>query len=106
MNIIRKNGDLLILKQDRGISATHPIIFKRKKEEIVVCSVSDKKRYNYSIILPRIRVKNWDSNDPSYFLQCINSTKYFLNSAAGHELTKEHGISEDLIRDVKKYIEN
>ena len=104
--MIRKREDLLILIQDKGISATHPIIFKRKEFEIIVCSVSNKKRYNYSIILPVSRIKNWDSKDNNYFLECINETKHYLDSAAGHDLAQEHGISEELIEEVKKFIKN
>ncbi len=104
--MIRKQEDLLILIQDRGISATHPIIFKRNETEIIVCSVSDKKRYNYSIILPTSRIRNWDSKDKNYFLHCINETKHYLSSAAGHDLAQEYGISNDLIEEVKKYIKN
>ena len=104
--MIKKHKDLLILIQDMGISATHPIIFKRNDDKIIVCSVSDKKRYNYSIILTRSRIKNWNSDEKKYFLQCINETKYYIDSSAGHELAIEHGISIELIEDVKKYIEN
>ena len=104
--MIKKHKDLLILIQDMGISATHPIIFKRNEDKIIVCSVSDKKRYNYSLILPRSRIKNWESDDNKSFLQCINETKYYMDSSAGHELAIEHGLAKDLIKDVKKYIEN
>ena len=104
--MIRKQKDIIILIQDKGISATHPIIFKKNKDEVIVCSVSDKKRYNYSIILPSSHIKNWESNDKNYFLNSINETKFYLNSAAGHELAKEQGISEDLIEEAKKYIKN
>lgn len=104
--MIRKNKDLLILVQDKGISATHPIIFKKIKDKIVVCSVSDKKRYNYSIILPSTRIKNWESNNKNYFLQCINKTNNYLDSSAGYELAKDNGITEKEINDSKKYIES
>ena len=102
--MIRKQEDLLILIQDKGISATHPIIFKRNKNEIIVGSVSDKKRYNYSIILPTSRIRKWESMDKDYFLQCINETKHYLDSAAGHDLAREYGISSNLIEEVKKFI--
>ncbi len=102
--MIRIDEDLLILIQDKGISATHPIILKRKEDQIIVCSVSDKKRYNYSIILPSTRIKNWDTKDKDYFLHKINDTNYFIDSSAGHDLSKENGILEDLIEEVHKYI--
>lgn len=104
--MIRKNKNLLILIQDQGISATHPIIFKRTEDNIIVCSVSDKKRYNYTIILPSLRIKRWESDDKSYFLQCINNTNNYLESAAGHELAKENGITEEQINNVRKFIKN
>ena len=104
--MIRKGKDLLIIIQNKGISATHPILFKRKEDKIIVCSISDKKRYNYSIILPISRIKNWESDDSEYFLHCINKTKYYLDSAAGHELAKEYGISDDLIQEAKNNIKN
>ena len=104
--MIRKNKDLLILVQDKGISATHPIIFKKIKDRIIVCSVSDKKRYNYSIVLPSTRIKNWERNDKNYFLQCINKTNNYLYSSAGHELAMENGITEKEITDSKKYIKS
>jgi len=104
--MIRKNKDLLILVQDKGISATHPIVFKKIEGKIIVCSVSDKKRYNYSIILPSTRIKKWESNDKNYFLQCINKTNSYLDSSAGHELAIENGITEKEINNSKKYIKS
>ncbi|MEE9378389.1 MAG: hypothetical protein V3V33_10175 [Candidatus Lokiarchaeia archaeon] len=92
--------------QDKGISATHPIIFKKIGKKIIVCSVSENKRYNYSIVLPFTRIKNWESNDKNYFLQCINKTNYYLDSSAGHELAMEYGIAEKEITDSKKYIKS
>ena len=104
--MIKKNKDLFILIQDKGISATHPIIFKKMKNKIIVCSVSNKKRYNYTIILPASRITNWLSEDVDYFLQRINNTRYFIESSAGHELALNYGVSEELIKDVKKYIKD
>ncbi len=105
--MIRKNKNLIILLQDKGISATHPIIFKRNEENIVICSISDKKRYNYSIIIPKSIIKSWESNSKEYFLQCINNTNNYVESAAGHDLAKQYGIAESLINNVKKeYIES
>ena len=103
--MIRKNDNLLILIQDMGISATHPIIFKRSDKNIVICSVSNKKRYNYSIIIPKNQIENWDSNDKLYFLECINDTSVFIDSEKGHELAQKNGIDKKLIEEVKKYIE-
>ena len=107
IEMIRKNKNLLILVQDKGISATHPIIFKKNEEEIVVCSISENKRYNYSIILPISKIKNWKSNNNEYFLQCINNTNFYLASEAGHNLAKKYGIPENLIEDVRnEFIQN
>ncbi len=102
--MIRKNKDLLLMIQDKGISATHPIIFKKVEDRIIVCSVSEKKRYNYSIILPSTRIRNWESNDKVYFLKCINNTNHYLDSSAGHDLAMEYGITVDEITESKKYI--
>lgn len=105
--MIRKNKDLLILIQDKGISATHPIIFKKNEEEIVVCSISDKKRYNYSIIIPISTIKNWNSDNKDYFLKSINNTNFHSESEAGHDLAKKYGISESLISSIRKeFIQN
>lgn len=105
--MIRIDKNLLILIQDKGISATHPIIFKKKEKEIVVCSISDKNRYNYSIILPVSRIKNWGTNSKEYFLQCINNTNFHLASEAGHNLAIKYGIPESLLNNVKnEFIQN
>ena len=101
-NMIRKNKNLIIISQDKGISATHPIIFKKNEENIVICSISHKKRFNYSIILPTSRIEHWESISKEYFLHCINDTTYYIESAAGHSLAMKYGIAESLINTVKK----
>ena len=101
-NMIRKNKNLLIISQDKGISATHPIIFKKNEENIAICSISQKKRFNYSIILPTSKIKYWDSKNKEYFLNCINDTNNYIESGAGHDLAMKYGIDESIINTVKK----
>lgn len=105
MERIDENTKILI--QDLGISKTHPIIFFRNKENVVICSIASEDGtsiHDYSIIIPRSQITNWDSNNKRYFLESICNTQVYLSALSGHELAIKNGIKKDLIENSKKYI--
>ncbi len=103
----RIDENTIILIQDLGISKTHPIIFFRNRENVVICSIASEDGtsiHDYSIIIPRSQITNWDSNNKRYFLESICNTQVYLFSSPGHELAIKNGITMDLIENSKKYI--
>lgn len=97
--------DIKIILQDRGISATHPIIFKKMKEKVIVCSVADEKRklntkFNYTIIFD---LKNFPFNKgKEEILNHIIRKEFFLEAEEGHELAIRNGLSEETLNTVKE----
>ncbi|MHA1252801.1 MAG: hypothetical protein ACTSVV_08540 [Promethearchaeota archaeon] len=103
--MLNLDSETKILIQDLGISATHPIIFKKNGDYLIICSISDKKRYNYTIILPYKKFsKIWELKNKRKILEMICSIKDYLEAERGHELAKKYGIKSELIEKVKKYI--
>jgi len=103
----RIDENTIIIIQDFGISKTHPIIFFKNKENVVICSIASEDGtsiHDYSIIIPKSHIKNWDSDNKRYFLESICDTQIYLSSSSGHELAIKNGIKMDLIENSKKYI--
>lgn len=103
--MITINDNIKILIQDLGISATHPILLKKKDENLIICSIADKNRYNYSIIIPFEKIKKiWGSNNKREILESICNTKIYLESEKGHELALKYGLELEFIEEIDKYM--
>ena len=50
------------------------------------------------------QTKQVEDDDKIYFLERINRTKHYLDSEKGHALAIRNGITQDMIEDSKKYI--
>ena len=98
------NDDLRILIQDRGISATHPIILKKINDKIIVCSVADErkkfnKKFNYSILFDE---KEFPFNGTKEeIMNYIIQKEFHLESKQGHDLALKSGLSHELLHEIK-----
>lgn len=94
-----------IIIQDRGISATHPIILHKKGDKVIICSVASPEgnsSFDYSIVFDGDKLL-FDKSDKE-IVDIICQTENHSESKWGHQLAIEHGIKPIWIVKVLDYI--
>ena len=106
-------GHSKIILQDKGISATHPIILQQLSDKVIVCSVADErkkfnKKFNYTILFRKEKFP-FDGTTEE-ILNHIIQKEYHLESEKGHKLALSSGLPKELLDEAKelakKYIKN
>ncbi|MFQ5980487.1 MAG: hypothetical protein ACE5OZ_20305 [Candidatus Heimdallarchaeota archaeon] len=95
-----------VLIQNRGISATHPILTLLGSNEAVVCSVASREgnsSFDYSLILPPHVIAPSMSDETA--ITVISQSQNHKQSAWGWDLALKHGITEEDIREVFSLID-
>ena len=97
--------DSKIIIQDKGISATHPIILKRVSDKVIVCSVADERRkfnkkFNYTILF-KSEGFPFDGTKEE-ILDHLIQKEFHLKSEKGHKLALETGLSVELLAEAKE----
>ncbi|MHA2230971.1 MAG: hypothetical protein ACXAB4_00535 [Candidatus Hodarchaeales archaeon] len=90
-----------VLIQNRGISATHPILILLGNEKTVVCSIASREgnsSFDYSLILPPHVIAPSMSDETA--ITVISRSQNHKQSAWGWELALRHGFTEEDIREV------
>ncbi|MHA2271700.1 MAG: hypothetical protein ACXACI_07545 [Candidatus Hodarchaeales archaeon] len=92
--------------QQKGISATHPILVLRTEDETVVCSVASREgnsSFDYSLLLPPDVISPSITDDEA--ISAICRSENHRQSAWGWELAMHHGVTQEEIQDVFPLIE-
>lgn len=90
-----------VLIQNKGISATHPILTLLGNNETVVCSIASREgnsSFDYSLILPPHVIAPSMSDEIA--ITVISRSQNHKQSAWGWDLALNHGATEEDIRKV------
>lgn len=85
-----------IIMQDKGISATHPIVILERENDFIVCSVASwegDSNFDYSLILNKNNISlNMDKED---LISQICRTENFIDSSWGFSLALANGMNQE-----------
>ena len=95
-----------IILQDKGISATHPIIILERANDFVVCSVASwegDSNFDYSIILKKENIVL--DMDKEQILEEICRTENFIDSSWGFSLALSNGLTQEDLDELTNLID-
>ncbi len=95
-----------ILLQNKGISATHPIIILERENDFVVCSVASwegDSNFDYSLILKKSNIFI-DMNQEELLSQICRTDNY-IESSWGFSLALANGLTQDELTELSHLID-
>ena len=95
-----------IILQDKGISATHPIILLERENDFVVCSVASwegDSNFDYSLILKKNNIAL--DMDKEMILEEICKKENYIESSWGFSLALSNGLAQEDLNELTSLID-